>query len=117
MTATNKNILCDLSHLGLLQVSGADAVSFLQGQVTNDVNLLTGTNAHYTAYCNPKGRMLALFLAYHLLHVAANLYQTFTIKAIIGAAWRSFNCVLRNISYDANFTLSQAGYYRANNRF
>ena len=58
------NILCDLSHLGLLEISGADAVTFLQGQVTNDVNLLTGTNAHYSAYCNPKGRMLALFLAF-----------------------------------------------------
>jgi tRNA-modifying protein YgfZ len=64
MTATNNNILCDLSHLGLLEISGADAVTFLQGQVTNDVKLLAGTNAHYSAYCNPKGRMLALFLAF-----------------------------------------------------
>ncbi len=63
MTATN-NIFCDLSHLGLLEISGADAVTFLQGQVTNDVKLLTGNNAHYSAYCNPKGRMLALFLAF-----------------------------------------------------
>ena len=69
------NILCDLSHLGLLEISGADAVTFLQGQVTNDVNLLTGTNAHYSAYCNPKGRMLALFLAfahYDHLHLQFN---------------------------------------------
>jgi folate-binding protein YgfZ len=70
MTATNNNILCDLSHLGLLEISGADAVTFLQGQVTNDVNLLTGTNAHYSAYCNPKGRLLALFLAFaHYDHI------------------------------------------------
>jgi tRNA-modifying protein YgfZ len=62
--AIGNNVLCDLSHLGLLEISGADAVTFLQGQVTNDVKLLTGTNAHYTAYCNPKGRMLALFLAF-----------------------------------------------------
>ena len=61
---TGNNILCDLSYLGLLEIKGADAVTFLQGQVTNDVKLLTGTNAHYTAYCNPKGRMLALFLAF-----------------------------------------------------
>ncbi len=58
------NVLCDLTHLGVLKVSGADAVTFLQGQVTNDVKLLAGDNAHYTAYCNPKGRMLALFLAF-----------------------------------------------------
>ena len=75
----NNNILCDLSHLGLLEISGADAVTFLQGQITNDVNLLTGqdniSHAHYSAYCNPKGRMLALFLAfahYDHLHLQFN---------------------------------------------
>jgi tRNA-modifying protein YgfZ len=79
MTATNNNILCDLSHLGLLEISGVDAVTFLQGQVTNDVKLLDGqgviSSAHYTAYCNPKGRMLALFLAfahYDHLHLQLN---------------------------------------------
>ena len=72
---TSNNVLCDLSHLGLLEISGADAVTFLQGQVTNDVNLLNGSNAHYSAYCNPKGRMLALFLAfahYDHLHLQFN---------------------------------------------
>jgi tRNA-modifying protein YgfZ len=67
----NTNTLCDLSnsgHLGLIEISGADAFSFLQGQVTNDVMHLAGSesiaSAHFTAYCNPKGRMLALFLAF-----------------------------------------------------
>jgi tRNA-modifying protein YgfZ len=74
MTATNNNILCDLSHLGLLEISGADALTFLQGQVTNDVKLLMGNNAHYSAYCNPKGRMLALFLAFaHVDHIHLQL--------------------------------------------
>lgn len=58
------NVLCDLSHMGLLELEGADAVSFLQGQVTNDVKLLNGSNAHYTGYCTPKGRLLAIFLAF-----------------------------------------------------
>lgn len=67
---SNDTTLCDLSHLGLLQVEGIDAITFLQGQVTNDVKQLNGHNAHYTAYCNPKGRMLALFLAFsHHDHV------------------------------------------------
>jgi tRNA-modifying protein YgfZ len=67
---SHPNIVCDLSHLGLLEISGADALTFLQGQVTNDVKLLTMTNhAHLSGYCNPKGRMLALFLAfYHNTH-------------------------------------------------
>jgi folate-binding protein YgfZ len=60
----NETIICDLSHWGLLQLKGDDSVSFLQGQVTNDVRLLNGTNVHYTGYCNPKGRLLALFLGF-----------------------------------------------------
>lgn len=68
VTTINNNTLCDLNHLGLLEISGTDAVAFLQGQVTNDVKLLAGQDnvsvAHYSAYCNPKGRMLALFLAF-----------------------------------------------------
>ncbi len=62
----DETTLCDLSHLGLLQIQGADALTFLQGQVTNDVKQLDGHHAHYTGYCNPKGRMLALFLAFSL---------------------------------------------------
>lgn len=67
MTDTNwqtDNTLCELSHLGLLTLSGEDAVTFLQGQVTNDVKALDGSNTHYSGYCSPKGRMLALFLAF-----------------------------------------------------
>ncbi|MEZ0247143.1 MAG: folate-binding protein, partial [Methylophilaceae bacterium] len=40
--AGNRNIITDLSHLGLLRVGGEDAQTFLQGQVTNDVKLLNG---------------------------------------------------------------------------
>jgi tRNA-modifying protein YgfZ len=60
----NGDVLCDLSHLTLLELSGADASNFLQGQVTNDVKLLDGSRAHYTGYCSPKGRLLGLFLAF-----------------------------------------------------
>lgn len=66
----NETVICDLSHLGLLQISGADALTFLQGQVTNDVKLLNGQIAHHSGYCNPKGRLLALFLAFaHKDHI------------------------------------------------
>jgi folate-binding protein YgfZ len=70
-----QNIICDLSHLGLLEISGEDAVSFLQGQVTNDVKLLNGSNSHFTGYCSPKGRLLALFFAFshhQKLHLQLN---------------------------------------------
>lgn len=68
------NSLYDLSHLTLLEVDGADAITFLQGQVTNDVKLLDGNLAHYTGYCSPKGRLLALFLAFaHQGHIHLQL--------------------------------------------
>ncbi|HSI43785.1 MAG TPA: folate-binding protein [Methylotenera sp.] len=68
--ASKDTIICDLSHLGLLELDGADAFTFLQGQVTNDIKQLSGNNAHYTGYCNPKGRLLALFLAFsHYNHI------------------------------------------------
>ncbi len=70
LQALSGTVMCDLSHLGLLQLQGADTLTFLQGQVTNDIQLLNGHNAHYTGYCNPKGRLLALFLAFsHYDHV------------------------------------------------
>ena len=58
------NVIADLSHLGLIQVEGAEAPTFLQGQVTSDIRQLDGSNSHYAGYCTPKGRMLALFLAF-----------------------------------------------------
>ena len=53
--------LCDLSHLGLIQVYGDDARAFLQGQTSNDVNQVNDNHSQLSAYCNPKGRMLASF--------------------------------------------------------
>ncbi len=70
----DETVICDLSHLGLLQIEGADALTFLQGQVTNDVKQLNGEIAHYSGYCNPKGRLLALFLAFaHKDHIHLQL--------------------------------------------
>lgn len=71
----NQNIICDLSHLSLLEISGDDAITFLQGQVTNDVKLLNACHAHFTGYCSPKGRLLALFFAFshnQKLHLQLN---------------------------------------------
>lgn len=53
--------LFHLDDLGLLQVTGADAVSFLQGQLTNDSREISDTQSQLSALCTPKGRMLALF--------------------------------------------------------
>lgn len=71
LATANETILTDLSHFGLLQISGEDAVTFLQGQVTNDVKQLDGSNSHYSGHCTPKGRLLAVFLVWS---VQNNLY-------------------------------------------
>ena len=55
-------VMCSLDHLGCIRASGADVQSFLQGQLSNDINQLQGAQAQLSAYCNPKGRMLAQFL-------------------------------------------------------
>jgi tRNA-modifying protein YgfZ len=60
--AKNANVLCDLSHWGVIRFSGSDAQNFLQGQFTNDVRKLNPSTSQYGAYCTPKGRMLASFL-------------------------------------------------------
>ncbi|HEY8117668.1 MAG TPA: folate-binding protein YgfZ [Methylophilaceae bacterium] len=75
--AANGGVLVDLSQLGLLEVGGDDAVTFLQGQVTNDIKQLDGSNSQYAGYCNPKGRLLALFLAFaHYDHLHLQLDAT-----------------------------------------
>jgi tRNA-modifying protein YgfZ len=50
--------LLDRSQRGKLALSGADARSFLQGQVSNDVESLSPGEGCYAAFLTPKGRML-----------------------------------------------------------
>jgi tRNA-modifying protein YgfZ len=49
-----------LDSLGVLRVRGADAVSFLQGQLSNDLRLLGAAHSLLAGYHNPQGRTVAL---------------------------------------------------------
>jgi tRNA-modifying protein YgfZ len=49
-----------LSELGVLRVRGADALAFLQGQLSNDMQLLNGARSVLAGYHNPQGRVIAL---------------------------------------------------------
>lgn len=51
-----------LPQLSVLQVSGDDAVGFLQNLVTNDIKALAINQGQLSGLCNPKGRLLAIFL-------------------------------------------------------
>lgn len=54
-------LLARLDELAHLRVHGADAVAFLQSQLTNDVAHLAPDALQPTGYCTPKGRLLATF--------------------------------------------------------
>lgn len=54
-------MLVPLPELGVISVSGADAITFLQTQLTNDVAGLTPDQMQLSGYCTPKGRLLATF--------------------------------------------------------
>lgn len=60
--ALDQTIVADLSDQGLIQFTGEDAQTYLQGQLSNDLRLLDGSNSQLSSYCTPKGRMLANML-------------------------------------------------------
>lgn len=59
--AVREPVIARLSDLGCIRVTGADAVAFLQSQLTNDVAGLGADALQLTGYCTPKGRLLATF--------------------------------------------------------
>ncbi|KZE33881.1 hypothetical protein AVW16_07395 [Crenobacter luteus] len=59
-----QTVFSPLTQFALLRVSGADALDFLQGQLSSDLRELNGTNAQYSSYSSAKGRMLASFLVW-----------------------------------------------------
>lgn len=60
--AKSATIVCDLSHLGVIALSGDDRAVFLHAQLTSDVLNLARDASQYSGYCSPKGRLLANFL-------------------------------------------------------
>jgi hypothetical protein len=60
-SAYSNLVLADLSHYGLIEASGDEVTEFLQGQLTNDIKLVSESLGQLSAYCNPKGRILANF--------------------------------------------------------
>jgi tRNA-modifying protein YgfZ len=53
-----------LPEWGVMHACGADATSFLQGQLTQDVQQLDQHSARLAGYCTPKGRLLASLLVW-----------------------------------------------------
>lgn len=76
-----------LSHWGLIRAQGADAATFLQGQLTNDVAHLPRDQARLAGFCSAKGRLQASFVVWKLadddllLACAADLHAA-TLKRL-----------------------------------
>jgi tRNA-modifying protein YgfZ len=60
MMEANKPRSGRLTHLGVLRFTGPDALTFLQGQLTNDTKPLAANSVVLAAYLNPQGRVLAV---------------------------------------------------------
>ena len=46
----------------IIQISGIDSAEFLQGQITNDINLVSNDKFIDSAVCNVQGRVISLFM-------------------------------------------------------
>lgn len=58
----NRDTVAELPDYGLIKAEGNDATEFLHNQFTNDLKQgVTDSQSQLSAYCNPKGRILALF--------------------------------------------------------
>ena len=53
-----------LADWGLIRAQGADAASFLQGQLTQDVASLPEDHARLAGFCSAKGRLMASFVVW-----------------------------------------------------
>jgi len=85
--------LIELGDLGVLRFRGADAVRFLQGQVSNDVARLAAERSQLAGYHNPQGRAIALL---RLVQLAPDDVLAILPRELIGTvAGRLVKFVLR----------------------
>jgi aminomethyltransferase len=66
MATRNAAGLFDISHMGQINVSGADALSFLQSIATQDVASIPEGFANYSLLCYPDGGIVDDIFIYHL---------------------------------------------------
>lgn len=59
--------VAQLSHLGVIRITGEDAAKFIHGQLTQDFSLLGPDQARLAAFCSANGRMQASFIGFKRL--------------------------------------------------
>jgi folate-binding protein YgfZ len=99
-----------LTHLGILRFTGPDALSFLQGQVSNDTQRLTDNTSLLAAYSNAQGRVVALiYLLPHSSGVIAILPREILQPTM--ERMRKFILRAKVKIEDAGDSLAVAGYF------
>lgn len=115
-------------QLSIYTVSGNDATTLLQGQLTQDMNT-TEKQWRYAAHCNPKGRVISLYITFavagqHYLITPTHLAET-AIKEISKYIMRSdvsitasSQCVYfdptNDWRHEGNFNLTTSGQFELN---
>ena len=95
---------CRLNDWGVIRAQGADAASFLHGQLTQDMQSLQPGQARLAGLCSAKGRLLATFVVWRqdadtlLLACSADLLAT-TLKRLSLFVLRA-KCKLSDASAD-----------------
>jgi folate-binding protein YgfZ len=73
------NFIADADDLGLILVTGSDAQSFLQNQLSNDISHIDKTKSQLSSYSTSKGRMLGIFRIVQI----DNGYILITTKSLV----------------------------------
>jgi folate-binding protein YgfZ len=113
--------MAKLSTLGVIRAQGEDAVSFLQGQLTQDFALLDASHARLAGYCTAKGRMLASFIGIKrepteillicsrdILAATLKRLSMFVLRAKVKLSDASDEFLLRGLAGDAASSLIDA---------
>lgn len=78
---TPELMIAKLTHLSLMKISGEQRHSFIQGQVTTDIDALGEKEWHWGAHCDPKGKMLASFRVFNFNDALLMLMPKTTLAA------------------------------------
>lgn len=107
----NKNYLFDLSYLGLLNINGAKALEFLQGQLTCDVTKVSETHMIQGTQCNLQGRVQAFLDVINCEGVKLVLAQD-----MLEATSKSFSkpALLSKVTMEQNQQYQVLGFYLQN---
>ncbi len=108
--------LIPLMDFGVLHVTGNDAKTFLQGQVTCNLNDVTVNQSMLGAHCNLKGRMQSLFRIFQDEHDSA--YFLMMPASMLAPASTHFKkyALFSKVSFDATNSMMGLGVYGSHSK-